>query len=386
MACTAIPENCHLRCTLTSSMRIVHVVTLVSPDAAFGGPLRIAVNQCQALIDLGHDVTLVAAARGFEHELPQEIGGVPVVLFPARTAVPGAGFAGLDSTEMRQWLKHNLRNFDLVHVHLARDLVMLPALHAVRKAKVPYVIQTHGTISVSANPITKLVDLAATKRYLKGAAAVIVLDAAEGHDVSALVSKATVIGIPNGVPFSTEEADPGARDALFLSRLTAQKRPLVFLEAAEMIAPEFPGWSFSVVGPDAGEGEALAIANVAGAVHIEGPLPIERTADRMRRSAIYVLPAIDEPYAMAMIEAMAVGVPVIVHDDCRLAQVVIDVDAGLVFHGGAAELTVALRILMGDPELRARMGAAGRAYVRENLAMDAIARNLEAIYQERLDL
>lgn len=77
-------------------MRILSVVTLVSPDGAFGGPVRVALNQATALRELGHDVTLAAGGRGFD-EPPTELDGVPVRLFPARTVVPGIGFAGLSS-------------------------------------------------------------------------------------------------------------------------------------------------------------------------------------------------------------------------------------------------------------------------------------------------
>lgn len=72
-------------------MRILQVVSLLSPDGAFGGPARVAINQSAALIRKGHDVTLAAGTRGYPIP-PTDIGGVPLRLFPARTLLPGLGF------------------------------------------------------------------------------------------------------------------------------------------------------------------------------------------------------------------------------------------------------------------------------------------------------
>ena len=78
-------------------MKIIHVVTLFTPDGAFGGPTRVAVNQTRELRTRGHDVTLAGAALGYGETLPKAIDGVPVRLFPARRVVPRTGFAGLTS-------------------------------------------------------------------------------------------------------------------------------------------------------------------------------------------------------------------------------------------------------------------------------------------------
>jgi hypothetical protein len=73
-------------------MKVLHVVTLVSPDGAFGGPTRVAVNLCSALRDQGHDAVIAAGVNGFD-EPPASLGGVPVHLFAARRVVPAFGHA-----------------------------------------------------------------------------------------------------------------------------------------------------------------------------------------------------------------------------------------------------------------------------------------------------
>ena len=74
-------------------MRILQVVTLLSPDGAYGGPARVALNQSAELVSRGHDVTVVGATRGYR-DVPTELNGVPVKLFAARTLVAANWFRG----------------------------------------------------------------------------------------------------------------------------------------------------------------------------------------------------------------------------------------------------------------------------------------------------
>ena len=46
-------------------MKVLHVVTLVTPDGAFGGPTRVAVNLCSALRGQRHDAVIAAGVSGF---------------------------------------------------------------------------------------------------------------------------------------------------------------------------------------------------------------------------------------------------------------------------------------------------------------------------------
>ncbi len=104
-------------------MKILQIVTLFSPDAAYGGPIRVALNQSKALQDNGHDVTIAAGERGYAVP-PTREQGIALQLFPARTVIPPKiGYAGIGAPSMLVWLRKHVREFDVVHIHLARDLV-----------------------------------------------------------------------------------------------------------------------------------------------------------------------------------------------------------------------------------------------------------------------
>ena len=63
-------------------MKILHIATLITPQGAFGGPVRVAANQVRALRTEGHDAILIAGHAGFENNAPTEFDGIPVKLFP----------------------------------------------------------------------------------------------------------------------------------------------------------------------------------------------------------------------------------------------------------------------------------------------------------------
>ncbi|MET4705311.1 glycosyltransferase [Frigoribacterium sp. UYMn621] len=368
-------------------MRIFSIVTLVSPDGEYGGPVRVAVNHARALREAGHDARVVGGARGFGPVMPTEIDGVPVHLFRARTVIPGIGFAGLASPALQRWLHRHGSSADILHIHAARDFVTLPAADWARRHRVPYVLQTHGMIDVSSNPLARPLDAAITRRVLTHAKVVFYLTDRERSDLILVAGRDIPLAeLGNGVPTSTLERhhlrDPA--EVLYLARLAPRKRPLAFVQAAAILAASYPNAEFSLVGPDEGEGAAIseAIAGIGtDAIRWEGALPPEKTTGRMSQSSIYVLPSVDEPYPMSVLEAMSVGLPVIVTETCGLAPAIREIGCGIVVDATLESLTTAIGELLGDPALARRMGEAGLTASRERFGMAAVAERLEASYR-----
>lgn len=366
-------------------MRIVCVATLVTPDGAYGGPIRVAVNQARALRELGHDVTLAAGTRGFETR-PTELDGVPVLLFPARQLLPGTGFAGLTSVGLLRWLEKAVDDADVVHVHAARDLVTLPAAVIARRSGVPYFLQTHGMIDPSSHPLARPLDAALTRGVLRSAAGVFHLTDLERDQLRAVAGELPFVRLANGVPLAEPGRAARPPEVLYLARLAHRKRPVLFVEAARRVHAEHPEATFALVGADEGEGKAVraAIADArAEGVQItwEGGLAPEATLDRLRRATVSVLPSVDEPYPMSVLEALSVAVPVVVTDTCGLADRVSRTDAGLVVDASLDALAAAISALLADPERTRARGHSGRTAVRAELSMQAIAGQLVARYR-----
>lgn len=364
-------------------MRALHVATLVTPDGAYGGPTRVALNQARSLMDLGTDVILTAGTRGYSSP-PRQIDGVRTELFPVRQVVPRTGFAGLQSRGLQDWLRRNLATFDVVHIHLARDLVTLPAAWLALRERKPVVLQTHGMIDPSDRWLARLLDTAVTRRTLRESSEILYLTDTERTNLLAVEPTLTkLIHLTNGVPPSDVRANPDSREVLFLARLHPRKRPKQFLDAAVALSGEFPDWKFTILGPDEGEGPALRSripAKCANRIHLADAIPPESVLGRLGEAAIYVLPAEDEPYPMGVLEAMSVGLPVIVSDTCGLASAVRETGAGLVTNGTTADLQACMRRVMLDSDLRRSMGASSLAAC-ERFEIASVAKVLDGVYR-----
>lgn len=373
-------------------MKILGVVTLVSPLGEYGGPVRVAVNQLRELAARGHEVVLAGGARGYDGPLPDRIEGLPARLFPVRTVLPGAGFAGLTSPGLLAGLRAHVREFDAVHVHAARDLITLPAARIAQRAGVRTVLQTHGMIDESSNPLAVPLDAVLTRPALRDAAAVTYLTPEE-RDSLRVVGRggARLVPLTNGVPIPADAeeltdaaADPHGPEVLYLARLAPRKNPVMFARVAVDLAAQFPTARFRLVGPDEGEGsEVTRLIEAAGLrdrLVWEGPLPPEATLERMRSASLYVLPSVDEPYPMSVLEAMSVGLPVVVSTSCGLAPMVAEQRAGTVIDATPEELRAAIAALLDDPAEARAAGRRGRDAVAATRSMRAVAERLESLY------
>lgn len=370
-------------------MKIIQVATLFTPENAYGGPTTVALGHCRALREAGHDVVLAAAAQGYPGSLPTSIQGVPVKLFPARRVIPKAGFAGLTSPGLLAWLRRQLADTDAVHVHLARDLVTLPAAALALRAGVPLFAQTHGMIDPSSNPLAAPLDAALTKRVLRQARRVFYLTDVEADGIRAVAGD----GVPleylrNGLDARDDVAARQPNDApgvLFLARVQERKRPLSFVHAATALAPEFPGATFRMVGPDeGGAGDAVRAAIAASGLGDRlawtGPANREQCRAAMDAADLYVLPSVNEPYPMAVLEAMAAGLPVVITDTCGLAPAVRDGGAGLVTTAEPDAVTDGVRTLLAHPEQLHEASESALRLIRDQFSMTPITHQLVQAY------
>lgn len=372
-------------------MRLVHVVSVISPDNRYGGPTTVALNQCRALASAGHEVLLLAGAMGYPGELPRSVAGVSVRLFPAHQLLPRAGFAGVWAPTMLPYLRRLIRTADAVHVHLARDLLTLPAAYLALRSRVRYALQTHGMVDPSSRLLARPIDRLLTRPVLKHAAAVFYLTALEKTQLrevagSQISLRALANGIDQGEPAPIRRST-GPAEVLYMARLHPRKRPGVFIDAARTLAASFPEATFRLIGPDEGEGSsvtrAVDRADCGGRLRWDGPATPAQAHSAFDRADLYVLPSVDEPYPMSVLEAMRAGLPVIVTDSCGLAPMIQAAGAGTVVDGDPASVVAAIRRYLEDGEARVDAGRRASALVASRFTMAPITQTLVETYSDQ---
>ena len=368
-------------------MKILQVVTWFAPGNPFGGPTRVALNQADELRRRGHTVEVIAARPRQTPGWRSADGGVRG--FRGFRPVAGAGFAGIISPGLWWYVLRSARHFDVVHVHLARDLVTLPAAALVGSRGVPFVTQPHGMLDPSARRSAVALDAVLTRRILARSTTVFALDAHEADDIRAVAGRGDlpITLLRNGVPTAPNPGpEPDEIDVVFCSRLHPRKRPMAFVRMAiALIEAGEPG-RFTLYGADEGElaavQEAIDGAGVADRVRWGGVLDPAAVPGMMGRASALVLPSVDEPFGMVVAEALAAGRPVVVTDGCALAPFIREHDCGHVVPADdLPALVAAARHLIEQPDERAAMGRRGRAAVQQFLGMGAVADRLEEAYE-----
>jgi glycosyltransferase involved in cell wall biosynthesis len=248
------------------------------------------------------------------------------------------------------------RDADLVHAH------WLPVGAVALATGKPFVVQLWGTdveLARRARPLAR--------RVLRRARLVICASNALADAARELGAREVRV-IPSGVVVPDrvgEEAEPP--EVLFAGRLSSEKGILELVEAAN-------GMKLVV----AGDGPLRN--RVPGAL---GFVPHHALGPLYERAAVVAVPSHREGFGMACAEAMAYGRPVVAGAVGGLLDLVADGETGLLVPPrDVPALRGALERLLGDRELRRRMGEAARERVRTRLAWPAVTDATLAAYEE----
>jgi glycogen synthase len=179
--------------------------------------------------------------------------------------------------------------------------------------------------------------------------------------------------------------DPQEPIVLFLGRITAQKGPDYFLQAARRVLDAEPRARFIVAGTGDLLPDVIAQAvelGIAERVIFPGFLEGDAVERAFRMADLYVMPSVSEPFGIAALEALSYDVPVLISNQSGAAEVLPhalkvdywDVDAM------AAKILAVLR----RPRLRSALQALGRVDLRR-LSWETAARACLDVYNRILN-
>jgi glycosyltransferase involved in cell wall biosynthesis len=123
-----------------------------------------------------------------------------------------------------------------------------------------------------------------------------------------------------------------------------------------------------------------AESEAANRVIFTGFLEGEAREAVLRNADVFVLPAEGEGLSMASLEALAMGIPAILTPGCNLPDVE-KRGAGLLVERAIDPIAEALRQVSSEPQRRARMGIAGRAWMAETFGWGVVSAKMLAFYE-----
>ena len=389
-------------------MRVLHVIP--SLDAQDGGPSVALPHMARALVNLGIQVDVAttmtaqdALAQRVEFGDPQQRDGYTVRFFKRQTTFYKV------SLPLRSWLRQHARDYDLLHNHAVFSFAPLAAAGAARRARVPYIMRPLGLLNTWGMKNRRRWVKSLSFRCFDGpaldhAAAVHYTSDDEHEQAARLNLKSRAVVIPLGIdlePFrSLPSAEifisqfPAARErdiVLFLSRVTPKKGLDELLPAFAEIHARNPDVLLVI----AGEGEDDYVASLKKACEdlgisrdvlwtgmIGGDLKFAAFA----AAKLFVLPSHSENFGIALLEAMASGLPCVSTTGVALAREAAQSGAVKISAAASRELGAAMSSLLEDDAARQCVASAGFDLAGRNYSLSAMGSALMLFYRQLLNL
>lgn len=373
-------------------MRVLHVIPGLSPRD--GGPTMALHRMAAATAARGIEVTVATsdddAGGRLDVPLGRAVRASGIEYWYFRRSLPGSWKFSLGLT---RWLAANVARFDVVHVHALFSYATIPGCRFAFRAGVPVVLRPLGTATPwslahhrwKKRPYYALVE----RSHLRRAAAIHTTSEAERDDIAALGFGDRAVNIPLGVDPVPALRRPGVAGArvriLFLSRLHEKKNVPMLIDSVAAARRAGEQVELTVAGDGApvyrAQLEEHARASGAGeAIRFVGHVAGDAKRRLLEESDVYALPSHQENFGIAVAEALAAGLPVIVSDQVGIAPEIAAAGAGRVIPVAGDALTSAIESLARDPALRTSMGARARALAAERYSWERTATLLAELY------
>ena len=384
-------------------LRVLHILPYYQPAFRYGGPVFSVHSLARAQAARGHDVHVFTTDFDGPERLqvplaqPVDLDGVRVTYFAG-----GKPRRLFYSPGMAATLRRSVASFDILHLHTTWLWPTTYAAHVARARSVPYVLAPRGMLVAEMirrkNSLVKRAWLALfERRNVERASAVHVTSALEEADLRELgLAPRRLTILPNGIDtpsipprgFSGEAAPVSSRcrpTVLALGRIHWKKG----LDRLIRALPHVPEADLLIAGNDE-DGQIAKLRSLAAEcgvssrVAFAGPVYDDRKWSLLASAALLALPSYSENFGNVVLEAMAVGCPVIVTPEVGAASIVQRSGAGIVVSGDPEHLGRAISELLSDGARRADMSAKGRAVVVSKFGWSGIAERCEQLYLDCL--
>ena len=354
-------------------MKILQVCTVTG----FGGGERHLADLSRALVDLGHEV-YGAAVPGTP--LWAELSFLP----KERTLELSRRNYPKNFTSLAKFIRVN--DIGIVHAHAARDYNL--AALAVRLA-------SRGRLVLTRHVLFPL--KAINRPLLSGASRVIAVSEAVAGSLrhNGVIDSSKITVVHNGIDTGRFEnvASTIGDDKRVVIGTVGHLAPIkghdIFLRAAALIAPRRPELRFVIFGEDKSRQmeNRKSLEKLVEELNLNGSVTMPGWRDDVPAAlsslTMFVSAARSEPFGLAIVEAMAAGLPIVASASEGAREIIEDgVSGKLVPVDDADALARAIDDLLDDPHERLRLSRNAQLAARERFSLMRMASETERVYRE----
>ena len=364
----------------------IHVLDSIADPAS--GPSYSVPRLCEALAAQGVAVRLMtigeqhSSPQGYKHDaFSHDFGSLPVL---KRMRL---------SRTLKMALRDAARTTTIIHTHgLWLMANVYPAAVAIRTGK-PLVLSPRGMLGGAALKFS-----ARKKRIfwnllqgsaVNAAACLHATSRQEYDDIRAFGLKAPVAIIPNGidVPHASPKrsSELQSRTVFYLGRLHPKKGLDRLIDAWTLVKEQHPEWYLEIAGPIDSEYARRLKNRVEGDASLRarmiGPVYGQDKVEAYRRAELFVLPTLNDNFAVTVAEALAQGTPVISSKGAPWGELS-ERGCGWWVDCDTEPLAAALHHAMSLDRTRlATMGESGRAWMARDYDWNVIAASMQGLYR-----
>lgn len=386
---------------MTKRMHIALVAPLLAKHAT--GPSFYIANLVPHLCDAGYRVTVLATDCGYRGADAGEIVSIdPRADFKLFHVTGRFNRRVCRSPEMVQWLRNNVKSFDIVDLQGIWYLANADIARICRDASLPYVITPHGNMTRwdwAKRPFAKRIYFSFVYRKCWSSAAAVRFLSRGELDNSMIPPRTQAAVVPNAVGMpSRRDSDriacfkarlkipPTAPVVLFLGRVTPQKGVLELIEAFNLVRQRCPKAVLAIAGwLDGSYGEAVLACAASGDsqenIHFLGPVEGEMKDDLFASASVFVTLSRSEGLPIAVLEALGYGVPSVLTVDSNVPEVS-KYAAGVITELDPPKVADAIAGLLLDEERRAAMAENARRLATERFSWHAVISQLTGFYEQ----
>lgn len=311
--------------------------------------------------------------------------------------------------DRRSWVKDQVlqRRFeDLVrgaagiHIHGLWEQSTALAARTARTMRTPYLISAHGMLepwALAQKRIKKLIYAALVeRRNIQGADCLHALTQAEAQQYVRFGAKSPIVIIPNGVSVPKVkdaalflECFPQAKSrrlVLFMARLHPKKGIDMLLEAWDAVVKHHPDALLVVAGPDV-EGmrsrleQFCAEHSIAERVLFTGMLEGAMKWSVLAASECFILPSYSEGLSVGVLEAMGMGLPVVITEPCNMPEVEENGTGWEIKVNKTAVQEALEEVLTNTPSQNTIIGQRAAELISSQYSWNTIARQMHDLYR-----
>jgi glycosyltransferase involved in cell wall biosynthesis len=300
---------------------------------------------------------------------------------------------------LRQRLRETIRAAQGVHIHGVWESHCAVTASIARASKRPYIISAHGMVdrwALRRKRLKKALYAALVEMgNLQRAACLRALTRDEADDYRRIGLKNPIAIVPGAVEAPAEvDADlfwnaypnlQGQRIVLFLGRLHHKKGLHLLLQSWANVARSSGDLHLVIAGPDSENiGPSLERTiddlNIRHSVTLAGMLAGPRKWSALAAADLFVLPSYSEGFSIAVLEALVMGLPVVVTHACHIPEVA-EFKCGWVIEPEPAPLERALEEFFHLPALTAmQMGDRGKKLIEQRFCWPVVGRQMAQVY------